>query len=166
MRQMIPVILALAALSGASPASDAAGLADATLEGRWSLVEQRYGEGQHDFAREDGAITVVFSLERGALQGVVSWDRGRGRWPAYPTPDGPAPVTETSRTVSPDLSRVEARYRVPSREPGGTDLLVHERWRLTDADRAEVRVEITFERRGEQRGSFAWRRVFVREEGP
>jgi hypothetical protein len=166
MRQMIPVILALAALSGASPASDAAGLADATLEGRWSLVEQRYGEGQHDFAREDGAITVVFSLERGALQGVVSWDRGRDRWPAYPTPDGPAPVTETSRTVSPDLSRVEARYRVPSREPGGTDLLVHERWRLTDADRAEVRVEITFERRGEQRGSFAWRRVFVREEGP
>jgi hypothetical protein len=143
----------------------AAAGAGASLPGRWSLVEQRYGEGEHDFSRRGGEITVDFRLEEGRLAGTVSWEQGRGPWPAYPTPDGPAPVEITSRNAAPDLSWAEARYAVPASGPDGTRLLVHERWELASTDRAECTVEIAFERGGERRGKFVWHRVFEREAG-
>jgi hypothetical protein len=163
MCRLVPFLLASATLAAAGPPI-ASG--NDSLLGHWTLVEQRYGEGGHDFAQEDGEIIVAFSVDQGRLSGRVTWRHGRAAWPAYPTPDGPAPVEGVSRAAAPDLSWAEARYRVPAPEPDGTALLVHERWELTDSDRAECRLRITFERRGETRGSFVWNRVFAREPGP
>lgn len=137
--------------------------AEGSLQGHWSLVEQRYGEGKHDFSHRGGEIAVEFRVDRGRLVGTVHWEQGRAPWPAYPTPEGPAPLELTSRTADPELRWVEARYAVPAPGPDGTRLLVHERWELTAPDRAECTVEIAFERNGERRGQFVWHRVFERE---
>lgn len=160
--QLTRYVLIAAAALGAAAVSYGP-LAAQGLEGRWSLVEQRYGEGGHDFAHRDGELTVSLRFDAGRPVGEVAWERGRAPWPAYPTPDGPAPVEVSSRSAAPDLSWVEARYAVPAAAADGTRLVIHERWELTEPDRAECSVEIAFERDGERRGSFVWHRVFVRE---
>ena len=156
----LPVLLA--GTAGLLLSLPAAG-ADASLQGDWSLVEQHYGEGKHDFSDRGGEIAVEFRIDQGRLAGTVRWEHGQSPWPAYPTPDGPAQVEITDRSSGPGLRWAEARYAVPASGPEGTRLLVHERWELASPDRAECTVEITFEREGERRGRFVWHRVFERE---
>ncbi|MDQ7007116.1 MAG: hypothetical protein Q9Q40_07775 [Acidobacteriota bacterium] len=137
-----------------------------TLEGRWRLSEQYYGEGRHDFQGPGDRLEVVFRTRGAALTGRLLWaDDLQAEWPAYPAPGGAARLDRVRSTVAPDLRSATASYRVLPAPGDDTYLLVDEQWTLAGDDRLECRVTLRFERRGRVRGGFAWHRVFVREAG-
>ncbi len=163
---LVPLALVCLLCLFGAPASTTAAPGPTTLEGRWRLSEQYYGDGRHDFQGPGDRLEVVFRSEGAGLSGLVMWaDDLEAAWPAYPAPEGAARVEQVQTTVALDLRSATARYRVLPAPGDDTYLLVEEQWTVTAADRLECRVNLRFERQGRVKGGFAWRRVFVREAG-
>ncbi len=158
-RRILPVLLLALLLTPLVPAEGDG----ATLLGRWTLSEQYYEDGRHDFHEGDDALTVTFRKEGNALAGTVSWGAHTVRWPAYPTPRGPAVLESQQVEAAADLRTATARLRVAPPEGDDTVLLVEERWELGEDGRLVCTVAIRFERQGEERGGFRWTRIFERE---
>jgi len=157
------VLLAGLAAGTALPAG-----ADAppSLAGSWRLVEQYYGSGQRNFVDPDEPLRLTLAITGGTVAGSVSLSGRPAPWPAYFGPDGPRPVQEIVVTMDADRVGVRAEFRVPPAPGDDTWLLVEETLRARPDGKLDATMTVTFERDGERRGSFVWRRVFAREEGP
>lgn len=159
-------LLALLGGLGVGAVSPVFGGAPPTLAGSWRLVEQYYGSGQKNFVDPGEPYRLTLSLDADAVRGQVSLSGRPAPWPAYFGPDGPRAVQEV--VVAPDADRLGARaeFRVPPAPGDETWLVVSETLRVRPDGRLDASMTVTFEREGEQRGSFTWRRVFAREDQP
>jgi hypothetical protein len=134
-----------------------------TLIGTWELAKQTYGEGGYDFEERAAPLHLVFATAAGAPEGRLRWAGEERPWPAYPTPDGFAPVDQVQVAWSPDLRSVRATYRVLPPPGDDTSLRVEERYELDAAGRLAGAMTVTLERDGRPRGSFTWQRLLERE---
>jgi hypothetical protein len=161
-RTAIRVIL----LTGLLAALGTPGLAadpPATLEGRWVLVEESYGEGSKNLTADDNRVWIEFEGSR-----AETWlhdPSGSGHeWPAFVDAGGPLPVTPLAVVVDPAAGTAEARYLVSQDPVGGLQLEVVERYALSeDGSALSGNVSVTFVRDGKTEGSFELRRRFERD---
>ena len=138
-----------------------------SLLGGWRLAEQYYNNGQHNFAEDAAPLALEFRVdERGRFIAEMTFEDWRSDWPAWPTPHGPAPLGETTVRRSADGNEIEAEYRVPPPPGDDTFLNVRETCTVESAERMRCEVHVRFERHGEEKGGFTWRRFFARETGP
>ena len=140
-RRSIPTaaLLLVGALATGLPAAQSG-----TIDGRWLLVEQRYERGGHNFAEGQGEAPLVLTFDRrqGTLVGQLHWNGHLAGWPAYPGPDGAAPIDEVERWISPDGQRASASYRVLPAAGDDTYLRIEERYELDGPDRLRGLKEI------------------------
>lgn len=155
-------VLALLAAAWSAPA-----LSAGSLEGRWVLVEQHYGEGRSNLAPDEEPVKLEFLHEGGRLAGRIWTGAAEAEavpWPAAPGKEGPVPPRVRSFSSSPRLDSVRAEYSV---EPApGNDLVLEivEEYRVVDEGRAlEGSVRVSFVRAGEPRGSYVLHRRFERQ---
>ncbi len=152
------VVLTAVSLLATLPLGLAAG---DSLIGGWTLIEQYYEEGRHNFHGPEDALGVAFHLDGANLAGVVAFEGRSAPWPAYPIPNGFAGIRDAQIRIEPDLRSAVANYRVLPAAGDDTTLVIEERWRLHE-DRLLCELKIRFERGGELRGGFTWHRVFRR----
>jgi hypothetical protein len=157
------IVLALVVVGGAIAVF--AGGPAGSVAGGWRLVEQFYNDGSRNFASVAPAYTMVLRDSTGGrLAGAVSHDGWSSDWPVWPTPDGPAALTEVVVRRLAD-GGVEAEYRVAPAPGDDTFLKVRETCTLESIDRLRCDVRVRFERGGQEAGGFTWRRLFARESG-
>lgn len=142
-----------------------AALAGTGLAGRWTLVEQRYEGGGHDFA---GGFRLRLAFDPGGARGTVTAEPAdepawSAPWPAWPGPDGPAPLLRV-QVRRPADGVIEAEYTVPPAPGDDTRLNVVERCAAETADRLRCEVRVRFRRGEADAGGFTWTRVFARED--
>lgn len=163
---ILPIFVAFALLALLAPAPAAAQAPAPSLAGSWRLAEQYYGSGQKNFVDESEPYRVELRLENGTLSGRA-WLAGRpAAWPAYFGPDGPRPLQDVTVALDPDGLGARASFRVPPAPGDDTWLVVTETLRLAPDGRLDAALAVEFERLGERKGAFTWRRVFVRENRP
>jgi hypothetical protein len=158
------VIVSLALAGGviAALAGDPAG----SVVGAWKLREQFYNAGGRNFADGAPSFTIAFSEAAGGrIAGAVSHDGWNSDWPVWPTPNGPAPLTDVVVRRVADGRGVEAEYRVAPAPGDDTFLKVRETCTLESPDRLRCEIRVRFERAGQEAGGFTWRRSFARESG-
>lgn len=162
----IPVLCAavvLTALAGAAPAS---GQDAPTLAGTWRLVEQYYGTGQRNFVEDGEPYRLSFRRDGGRLAGTAALAGQSAAWPAYFGPDGPRPLQDVTVTPDADGRGAHATFRVTPAPGDDTWLFVTETLRVGPDGKLAATLTVEFERAGERKGAFTWRRVFAREDGP
>ena len=158
------IALSLALVGGVIAAF--AGELAGSLVGGWKLVEQHYNSGGRNFADLAPTYTMVLrDADGGGLAGAVSHDGWNSDWPVWPTPNGPAPLTDVVVRRLADKNGFEAEYRVAPAPGDDTFLKVHETCTLESADRLRCDIRVRFERAGQAAGEFTWRRLFARESG-
>ena len=158
------VVLSLAVVGGAIAAL--AGDPTGAVLGGWRLVEQFYNDGGRNFANLAPAYTMVLrDAGGGRIVGAVSHDGWSGDWPVWPTPNGPALLTDVVVRRFGDKQSFEAEYRVAPAPGDDTFLKVRETCTLESVDRLRCDVRVRFERGGQEAGGFTWRRLFARESG-
>jgi len=157
------VVLASVLLAGLVSAAIAG-----SIEGRWVLAEQYYCDGGSNLVSEtDEPLHLSFVRDVEGLHGLL-WrgaDRAAAlRWPALLGDDEAGPVSVERLALPADESGIDVTYTVA---PSATDdlvLRVVERYGLVDDGKALAgRVEITFVRDGEMKGSYVLRRRFERQ---
>jgi hypothetical protein len=137
------------------------------LEGRWRLVEQRFGSGQADLVLAEAPPRIEFARIGGRLAGSL-WsgpDSSKAiPWPAFTTHDGGLPLRIRELSFSPDGRRVRAVYRVRRAAGGGEFVEVAEEYEaLEDGKALEGTVRVTALEEGKPQGSYLLRRRFERE---
>jgi len=142
------------------------GLAAGTVEGRWVLVEQHYGEGRSNLAPDEQPVNLEFTLEGGSLSGKI-WvgdaDAKAVRWPALAVEGKPLEARVGRYTSSPRLDSVRVEYSVDPAPGDDLVLQIVEEYRAVDDGRAlEGTVRVAFVRAGEPRGSYVLHRRFER----
>ena len=160
----IAAVSVLALLAAAWPAP---ALCAGSLEGRWVLVEQHYGEGRSNLAPDDRPVKLEFSLEGNRLTGRV-WagdaEANAVPWPAAPVKGEPVPAQVRDYSSSPRLDRVRVEYSAEPAPGDGLVLEIVEEYRLVDEGKTlEGSVTVAFVRDGEPRGSYVLHRRFERE---
>ncbi len=147
----------------------AAGLAlaepPATIVGTWRLAEQTYERGQRNLAPQDPPTRLVVRATATGVEVTTATHGLQGRWPLYPSPDGPRPLERVVVWSDPSRRELAARYVVLPVEGDDTRLEVTESYRIDERGRLVGTMTLHFVRRGEDRGGFTWKRVFVREGG-
>ena len=155
----------LALLLATAPAS-AAGASSGSVEGRWILVEQHYGEGRSNLAPDEQPVKLEFVHEGGRLTGRVWAGAAEAEavpWPAPPVRGESVQPRVRDFSSSPQLDRVRVEYSVEPSPGDGLVLEVVEEYRLIDDGKAlEGSVRVAFVRDGEPRGSFVLHRRFER----
>jgi len=154
------IFVALAALPSAF------GQAPPALAGTWRLVEQYYGKGQHNFIGKGEPYRLSLRLEGGRVVGTATMGGQSSPWPVFFDSDGPRPLQDLTVTPDTDGLGVRATFRVAPGPGDDTWLLVTETLRVEPDGKLAARMTVAFDRMGERKGSFTWRRVFVREDGP
>lgn len=153
--------IVLAGLCGSAPV-----LAAGTLEGRWELVEQQYGEGRANQAPQEEPVWLEFSRDGEKLNGSIWAGASRSQavaWPAHGAGEDRAPVRVRQITTGPLLDQVRAAYTVEPAPGNETLLEVVEEYRLSDGGKAlEGTVTVSFFRDGKPRGSYVLHRRFER----
>ena len=138
-----------------------------TLEGRWKLVEQRYGSGNANLASVEAPVRLEFFVSGGRLVGRIWAGEDRTRaldWPALLTEHGPHPVDVRQITIDPASNRARAVYRPRPSSPTGEPLEIVEEYRV--ADGGSVLLGTVTNKSlgpGEAAGSYILRRRFERE---
>jgi hypothetical protein len=157
----VPVLALLAA------ASSAPALCADSVEGRWLLVEQHYGEGRSNLAPDEEPVKLEFLQQGGQLAGRVWTGAAEEKavpWPAAPGKQGPVPPRVRSFSSSPRLDSVRVEYSVEPSPGDGLVLEIVEEYRVVDEGRAlEGTVRVAFVRDGEPRGSYVLHRRFERQ---
>lgn len=135
------------------------------LEGNWRLIEQTYGEGQHNFVHvDDDPVTLTLMRQGEAWTGTLDWTSSRATWPAYPTPDGPATIERVEFEQNPEEAQLTVSYRVLPAPGDDTYLVVVEKYSIDESGSLLSHVRIEFERGGKRVGGFDWHRKFERED--
>ena len=160
---LLCAVFVLVALAGATlvPAQESPSLA-----GTWRLVEQFYGKGQHNFIGEGEPYRLSLRLEGGRVVGTATMGGQSSPWPVFFDSDGPRPLQDLTVTPDSDGLGVRATFRVTPGPGDDTWLFVTETLRVEPDGKLAARMTVAFDRMGERKGSFTWRRVFVREDGP
>ncbi len=135
------------------------------LEGRWRLVEQRYGTGRANLA--DGGLPLTLEFSQGDAKPAGTLRAGGVGappfpWPAFVADDGPRPVDVEELRIDPGAEIARARYRVVT---PGDDLVLQviEEYRVVERGRALTgTVTVTFLYEGRTRGSYVLHRRFER----
>lgn len=164
-RTGIVLLAALVVWLGATPLSRAQALVP-SLAGNWRLTEQYYGTGGHNFVDDDEPYRLELRLHGGRIAGTATLSGRSAEWPAYFGPDGPRPLQDVSVVPEVDGLGTVATFRVPPGAGDDTWLFVTETLRAGPDGRLVATLTVEFERKGERKGAFTWRRVFVREDGP
>ena len=154
------IFVALAALPSAF------GQAPPSLSGTWRLVEQYYGKGQHNFIGKGEPYRLSLGLESGRVVGTATRGEQSSSWPVFFDSDGPRPLQDLTVTPDADGLGVRATFRVTPGPGDDTWLFVTETLRVEPDGKLAAKMTVAFDRMGERKGSFTWRRVFVREDGP
>ena len=106
-----------------------------TLEGRWKLVEQRYGSGNANLASIEAPVRLEFLASEGRLVGRIWAGEDRTRvlaWPALLTEHGPHPVEVRRITIDPRNNLARAVYRPRPSSPDGEALEIVEEYRVAE----------------------------------
>jgi len=145
----------------------AAILQAATLEGRWKLVEQRYGSGRANLVALEPPVKLEFYLTESRLIGRI-WVEGDGSkalpWPSFLSEHGPLPVEIRQLVIGAGSDVALTRYRVRLSEKDGETLEVTEEYRLGGKGRVLVgTVTVASPADGPSRGSYVLQRRFERE---
>lgn len=163
----IPPVCAAFALIALIASLPVAGQSPApSLAGSWLLAEQYYGTGQKNFVEDSDSYRLEWRVEGGTLVGRASLAGRLAPWPAYFGPDGPRPLQDVTLTPDADGLGARATFRVTPAPGDDTWLFVTETLRVGPDGKLAATLTVEFERMGERKGAFTWRRVFVREEGP
>ena len=160
---LLTAAIALAALAGVTPAP---GQETPSLAGEWRLVEQYYGTGQRNFVEEAEPYQLSLQFAGSRIVGTAALSGQTAAWPAYFGPDGPRPLQDVTVTPDADGLGVRATFRVTPAPGDDTWLFVTETLRAGPDGKLAATMTVEFERMGERKGAFTWRRVFVREDGP
>jgi len=139
----------------------------ATLEGRWKLVEQRYGSGRANLAAPEAPVRLEFYLAESRLAGRI-WAQGSSSkplpWPSFLSEHGPLPVEVRQLFIGAGSDLARARYRVQLSEKDDEVLEVTEEYRVAEGGRALVgTVTLASPAEGKSRGSYVLHRRFERE---
>jgi hypothetical protein len=129
-------------------------------------VEQYYGRGQHNFVGDGDPYRLSLRLEGGRVVGTATRGEQSSSWPIFFDANGPRPLQDLTVTPDADGLGVRATFRVAPGPGDDTWLFVTETLRVEPDGKLAAKMTVAFDRMGERKGSFAWRRVFVREEGP
>jgi hypothetical protein len=139
-----------------------------SIEGRWLLTEQYYGDGGSNLVSDaELPLHLAFVRDAEGLHGFI-WrgtDRlGAQAWPSLTSAAGAGPASVERLDLAADESGISASYTAA---PSATDdllLRVVERYTVVDDGRALAgHVEVTFVRDGESKGSYVLRRRFERK---
>lgn len=145
----------------------AAVLQAATLEGRWKLVEQRYGSGRANLVSVEPPVKLEFYLAESKLAGRIWVEGDRSKalpWPSFPSEHGPLPVEIRQLVIGAGSDVALTRYRVRLSEKDGETLEVTEEYRLAEKAQALVgTVTVASPADGPSRGSYVLQRRFERE---
>ena len=160
MRSLLPTSCALlvgllAGLALAEP--------PATIVGTWRLAEQTYERGQRNLAPQDPPTRLVVRATATGVAVTITTHGLQGAWPLYPSPDGPRPLEHVRTWSDPARRELAARYVVLPVEGDDTRLEVTESYRIDEHGRLAGTMTLHLVRRGEDRGGFTWKRLFVRE---
>ena len=129
-RHIAILVIALAGLCGSTP-----GLAAGTLEGRWELVEQHYGEGRANQAPREEPVWLEFSHDGEKLNASIWVGTSRAQavpWPALAGDEAQLTVRVEESSASPLLDRIRAVYTVEPAPGDSTVLEVVEVYQLAD----------------------------------
>ena len=162
----IPLLCAVFVLATLAGVTLAPGQEASSLAGTWRLVEQYYGKGQHNFIGKGEPYRLSLGLEGGRVVGTATRGEQSSSWPVFFDSDGPRPLQDLTVTPDTDGLGVRATFRVAPGPGDDTWLLVTETLRVEPDGKLAARMTVAFDRMGERKGSFTWRRVFVREDGP
>jgi hypothetical protein len=138
-----------------------------TLEGRWKLVEQRYGSSGANLITIETPLRLEFTVSGGRLIGRI-WaanDRSKALdWPALQTEHGPHPIEIRQVSIQPSINLARAVYRVPPSSPDGDVLEITEEYRLAEGGSVLLgSVTITALAKEKPAGSYTLQRRFERE---
>lgn len=154
----IALVLVAAAFSGQAVAG--------SLEGRWKLEDEHYGEGGGNLAARKAPVFLEISPRPGE-PAVYVWmgdDPGRAvAWPAYLSGEQSQPVEILERSLDLLGGRIRVRYRVRSAPGDELVLEIVEQYALAgDGESLQGSATVSFLRGDEPRGSFVLHRRFVR----
>jgi hypothetical protein len=131
-----------------------------SLEGRWRLVEQTYGEGRANLLRGQEPHYIEFTREDGRLAGRVAHGPPGSpleRWPALAGLDA-------AIVFSPEEDRVSARYRIRPDPADDTLVEIVEDYRVMEGGRElHGSVTISLKNAGAPAGAYVLQRRFERE---
>jgi hypothetical protein len=137
------------------------------LEGRWRLVEQRYGEGRSNLAGGDTPLWLEFAQEGARLTCRIWVADPAARAMAWPAPPagGPAgPIAIEQLRIDAPSGRAMARYTARGAGPEPEVLWVIEDYALsTDGASLAGTVTVGVMQDGEPRGRYVLHRRFARE---
>ena len=136
-----------------------------SIEGRWLLVEETYGNGGLNLRRDKPAQTLEFVREGGRLSGRtrLSPDVPELSWPSFGVENGPQPVTVDAVAIPLAENGVRTRYRTPARE-GQIQVDIVEEYQLSeDGNSLLGTVTVTLLRNGESRGGYVLHRRYERK---
>lgn len=137
------------------------------LEGRWKLVEQRYGSGHANLASVEAPVRLEFFVSGGRLVGRIWAGEDRTRalaWPALLTEHGPPPVDVRQITIDPGSNRARAVYRPRPSSPNSEALEIIEEYRVAEGGTALLgTVTVKSLGSGGGAGSYLLQRRFERE---
>ena len=142
-------------------------LARTSLEGRWRLVEQRYGAGGSNLANLDAPVRLEFRRQGAGLTCRI-WaghavQQARA-WPAFVSATPPAAVMTDELAVDPARASARARYRVDTSDDDDLILHIVEDYRVEPSSGALVgTVTVTLVDDGKPRGSYVLHRRFEKE---
>jgi len=138
-----------------------------SVEGRWVLVEQHYGEGRSNLAPDEQPVKLEFVREGGRLAGRI-WagdtEAEAVPWPTAPAKGDSLPLRVRDYSTGPQFDRVRVEYEVEPNPDDDLVLEIVEEYRVVDDGRAlEGTVRVAFVRAGEPRGSYVLHRRFERQ---
>ena len=138
-----------------------------SLEGRWKLVEQRYGSGQAGRVIIDPPVRLEFFVSGGKLAARI-WPALSSshpmEWPAYLSEHAAHRVEVRQVLIHPGENIARAVYRVKPASSDGDEVEIREEYRLAEEGGALVgTVRVTAIGKEGTAGTYVLQRRFVRE---
>ena len=138
----------------------------ASVEGRWLLVEETYGNGGLNLRRDKPALTLSFVREGGRLTAKTRLAPGAPErpWPALIVKDAPAHMTVEEVVIPLIENTVRARYRARAVHDAPAQAEIVEEYSLSEDGRSLIgTVTVTFLQSGQPRGGYVLHRRFERQ---
>lgn len=137
-----------------------------SLEGRWKLVEQRYGSGSANLVSIEAPLRLEFFVSGGRLAGRIWMAEERSKalaWPAFPTEHGPHPIEIRQLSIQPLNNLARAVYRIAPASADGDVLEIAEEYRMAEGGAVLLgTVTVTAFEKDIATGSYTLNRKFER----
>ena len=135
-----------------------------SLEGRWLMVEQFYGDGQANIVDKELPLYLEFTPD-GDGWSVLVWpgdDRDKAvDWPAHVTRHGIQSVEVLEREVLDGGRGIRAKYELPPK--GGGVVVIEEKYSLDPSGEFLTgKASVNILKNGEDKGSYVLNRRFER----